>query len=124
MLYKFIASDYITWFDQVLAMTADSDLGGSNFDQLLADYFVRDFKTRYRIDASKNPRAYIRLLQECERLKKLMSANSQDIPINIECFMEEKDVSGVMNRDTMEGLAKELLKRIEIHLCQILVSAS
>lgn len=108
---------------KVLAMTADSDLGGSNFDQLLADYFVKDFKTRYRIDASKNPRAYIRLLQECERLKKLMSANSQDIPINIECFMEEKDVSGTMNRETMEGLAKELLKRIEIHLCQILVSA-
>lgn len=107
-----------------MATTADSHLGGSSFDQLLADYFVEDFHKRYRIDASRNPRAYLRLLQECERLKKLMSANSQDIPINIECFMEEKDVSGMMSRDVMERLADELFRRIEFQLRHVLVCAS
>lgn len=108
---------------KILATTADSHLGGSSFDQLLANYFVEDFHKRYRIDASRNPRAYLRLLQECERLKKLMSANSQDIPINIECFMEEKDVSGMMSRDVMEKLADELFRRIEFQLRRVLVCA-
>lgn len=107
-----------------MATTADSDVGGSSFDQLLAEYFVEDFKKRYRIDASRNPRAYLRLLQECERLKKLMSANSQDIPINIECFMDEKDVSGTMSREVMEKLADELFRRIEFQLRHVLVCAS
>ena len=45
-----------------------------------------------------NPRAIVRLYNEVEKLKKQMSANSTELPINIECFMEDKDVSGKMKR--------------------------
>jgi molecular chaperone DnaK (HSP70) len=50
------------------------------------------------LDVLSNPKARVRLTNESEKLKKLMSANSTDIPINIECFMEDKDVSGKMKR--------------------------
>lgn len=43
-------------------------------------------------------RAWTRLLDECSKLKKQMSANSTAIPINIECFMEDKDVTAKMQR--------------------------
>ena len=36
-----------------------------------------------------------------------------EMPLNIECFMDDKDVSGKMNRETMEELAVGLLLRIE-----------
>ena len=85
-------------FFQVLATSSDANLGGRDFDRLLAEYFADDFKNRYKVDARQNFRAYFRLLNECEKLKKLMSANSTKIPINIECFMEDKDVTGSMNR--------------------------
>lgn len=49
------------------------------------------------------PRALVRLYQECEKLKKLMSANSSDLPLNIECFMNDIDVSSKLNRSVTTG---------------------
>ena len=67
---------------------------------------------------------YLRLLQESERLKKLMSANSQEIPLSIECFMDDKDVVGKMGRKTLEQLAEPLLSRIEELMQNLLQSSS
>lgn len=108
---------------KVLAVEADRNLGGADFDCLLAEHFIEDFRSRFKIDVRSNPRAYVRLLQECEKLKKLMSANSQEIPLNIECFMEEKDVSGRMKRETMEALAEGLFKRVESLFRRVLESS-
>lgn len=83
---------------QVLAVTSDPNLGGRDFDLALTNHFAEDFKKRYKIDVKSNTRALIRLRDECEKLKKLMSANSTGIPLNIECLMEDKDVSGRFSR--------------------------
>lgn len=82
----------------MLATTFDPNLGGRDFDRIIADEFVEHFKKQYKVDASKNLKAYTKLLTEVEKLKKQMSANSTQLPINIECFMNDKDVSGRMNR--------------------------
>jgi len=108
----------------VLATAFDPDLGGTDFDRLLADHFTQEFLTRYRVDAKTNPRAYLRLMSDCERLKKLMSANSQEIPLNIECFMDDKDVSGKMCRETFEKMASPLLDRAESVMRYILQASS
>lgn len=76
----------------------DPFLGGKNFDEKLVEHFCAEFKTKYKLDAKSKIRALLRLYQECEKLKKLMSSNSTDLPLNIECFMNDKDVSGKMNR--------------------------
>lgn len=83
---------------QVLAATFDPFLGGRNFDEALVDYFSEEFRTKYKLNVKENPRALLRLYQECEKLKKLMSANASDLPLNIECFMNDLDVSSKMNR--------------------------
>lgn len=83
---------------QVLATAFDPYLGGRNFDEALVDYFCEEFKGKYKLNVRDNPRAVLRLYQECEKLKKLMSANSSDLPLNIECFMNDIDVSSRMNR--------------------------
>lgn len=83
---------------QVLATAFDPYLGGRNFDEALVDHFCEVFKTKYKLNVRDNPRALLRLHQECEKLKKLMSANSSDLPLNIECFMNDIDVSSKMNR--------------------------
>jgi hypothetical protein len=93
-------------------------------DALLRDHFAAAFLDKYGIDARKNVRAWLRLLDECERvrmsanadqqdqptkcaiklqLKKQMSANSQAIPLSIDCLMEEVDVSGSMQRLVVGG---------------------
>lgn len=98
---------------QMLASAADSQLGGRDMDFILAEHFCKEFQSRYNIDARTNPRAYIRLLAEVEKLKKQMSANSTTLPLNIECFMEEKDVHGTMKRADMESMCAHLFKRVE-----------
>uniref|UniRef100_A0A3B3SZN6 Heat shock protein family A (Hsp70) member 4 like n=1 Tax=Paramormyrops kingsleyae TaxID=1676925 RepID=A0A3B3SZN6_9TELE len=80
---------------KVLATAFDPYLGGRNFDDSLVDYFCEEFRTRYKLNVKENPRALLRLHQECEKLKKLMSANSSDLPLNIECFMNDIDVGRV-----------------------------
>jgi len=109
---------------KVLATQHDPDLGGIQFDRLLAEHFSTDIQKRYRVNARSNPRAYLRLLSECEKLKKKMSANTQEIPLNIECFMDDKDVTGRMNRATFEKMAESLLTRVETAMRSVLQSSS
>ena len=109
---------------KVLATQHDTDLGGIEFDRFLASHFADEFHKRYRVDARSNPRAYLRLLSSCEKLKKLMSANTQEIPLNIECFMDDKDVTGKMNRATFEEMAASLLNRVGTAMRAVLQSSS
>lgn len=66
-----------------------------------------------KLDVTTNPRAFIRLETECEKLKKQMSANTTDLPLNIECLMDEKDFSSKLNRAEFEELIAPQLKRIQ-----------
>ncbi|VVC98650.1 heat shock 70 kDa protein 4L isoform X3 [Leptidea sinapis] len=108
---------------RVLATSCDAFCGGRDIDTALAEYFCQDFISRYKLDPKKNQRAYLRLLQEVEKLKKQMSANNTRLPLNIECFMEERDVSGDMQRSQMEQLCAETFSRIEKTLRNILYNA-
>uniref|UniRef100_A0A8C5JW59 Heat shock protein 105 kDa n=1 Tax=Jaculus jaculus TaxID=51337 RepID=A0A8C5JW59_JACJA len=105
---------------KVLGTAFDPFLGGKNFDEKLVEHFCAEFKTKYKLDAKSKIRALLRLYQECEKLKKLMSSNSTDLPLNIECFMNDKDVSGKMNRSQFEELCAELLQKIEAPLYSLM----
>ncbi|MGH0156757.1 UNVERIFIED_CONTAM: hypothetical protein FKN15_054410 [Acipenser sinensis] len=107
---------------KVLASAFDPYLGGRNFDEVLVDYFCEEFK-KYKLNVKENVRAMIRLTQECEKLKKLMSANSSDLPLNIECFMNDTDVSGKMNRTHFEEMCSNYLARIEAPLRAVMEQA-
>ena len=76
----------------------DPMLGGRDFDRRLLLHFANEFKDKYKMDILSRGRQTIRLTNECEKLKKLMSANATSIPLNIECFMDDKDVSGRFKR--------------------------
>lgn len=108
----------------MLASASDANLGGRDIDRILAEHFCREFISKYKIDPSKNPRAYLRLLTEVEKLKKQMSANSTKLPLNIECFMEDKDVHSEMQRADMESLCSALLQRVEKTLVKCLKDSS
>lgn len=98
------------WPFQVLATAFDPYVGGRNLDEVLVDYFCEEFKAKYKLNVRDNPRAVLRLHQECEKLKKLMSANSSDLPLNIECFMNDIDVSSRMSRYQVNIFKKSSLK--------------
>ncbi|KAH8239457.1 hypothetical protein KR032_004433 [Drosophila birchii] len=97
---------------KMLASTWDQ-IGGRDIDLALADYFSKEFQERYKINSKTNARANLRLLTEIEKLKKQMSANSTKLPLNIECFLEDIDVSSSMQRSQMEELCAPVFQRVE-----------
>nr|XP_061792694.1 heat shock 70 kDa protein 4-like isoform X2 [Nerophis lumbriciformis] len=105
---------------KVLATACDPELGGKDFDEVLVKYFCEEFGKKYKLDVKSKPRALVRLYMECEKLKKLMSANSSDLPLNIECFMNEIDVTGKLNRGQFEEMSADLLSRVEPPLHSLL----
>ena len=52
-------------------------------------------------------------MTEAEKLKKLMSANQNKLPLNIECFMNDVDVKGSMDRTLFLELIAPSLAQIE-----------
>ncbi|VDK65564.1 unnamed protein product [Onchocerca ochengi] len=104
----------------VLGATYDLEVGGLAFDNVIRDYFSKLFYDTYKIDVTSNKRAWFRLLDECERIKKQMSSNSTAIPLNIECFMNDMDVTGKIQRSEFEELAQPLLDRVCILLTNLL----
>lgn len=108
---------------KVLSTACDAELGGKDFDEMLVRYFCEDFGKKYKIDVNTKPRALVRLYQECEKLKRLMSANSSDLPLNIECFMNDIDVSGKLNRGQFEVMCADILTRLEAPLQSLLEQA-
>ena len=97
----------------ILGSAWDETLGGSSFDKVIYEKMAADFLAKYKCDASTNKRAQVKLIEACEKVKKTMSANSIDIPLNLECWMNDKDVSGKINRAEFEELAAPLLARIK-----------
>ncbi|CAJ0941927.1 unnamed protein product, partial [Mesorhabditis belari] len=105
---------------QMLGTTYDHDVGGLWFDAMIREHFRKEFLEKYKVDAAKNPRAMLRLLDESEKVKKQMSANATPIPLNIECFLDDKDVSGRMQRQEFEALCGPLFDRIQKLLQRLL----
>jgi len=103
---------------KILCSSWDSSLGGRDFDNRLRDYFADAFLKKYRVDARMNKRAWIRLGNEVEKIKKQLGTNTTNLPLNIECFMDDKDVSHSINRAEFEKISADLIERVEAPLLQ------
>lgn len=99
-------------------------VGGRDIELILADHFNKEFQTKYKINARNNPRAFLRLLTEVEKLKKQMSANSTKLPLNIECLVDEIDVTSSLQRADMEQMCEHLFVRIQNTLKKCLIDSS
>ncbi|XP_031630545.1 heat shock 70 kDa protein 4 isoform X2 [Contarinia nasturtii] len=97
-----------------MVSSAWDQIGGRNIDAIMAEVFAEQFIKKYRVNAHQNPRAYLRLMSEVEKLKKQMSANSTKLPLNIDCFIDEIDVTSNMSRTEMEELCADIFKRVEL----------
>lgn len=97
---------------KVLGVGYDKHFGGRDFDRAITEHFADEFKEKYKIDIRTNPKAYSRVLAACEKLKKVLSANTT-APINIESVMNDVDVSSQLSREELEELVQPLLKRAE-----------
>mmetsp|Transcript_2519 Transcript_2519/g.7533 ORF Transcript_2519/g.7533 Transcript_2519/m.7533 type:complete len:864 (+) Transcript_2519:110-2701(+) len=107
---------------KIVSVAHDEALGGRDWDELLVQHFAAEFKEKYKIDVLSEARPTLRLRKDCEKLKKVLSANAE-APINIECLMNDIDVRGHMKRDEYEAMMKPLLDRLEA-VCKQAISGA
>jgi len=119
--FQLCAADFIKG-KLIVRATASYPVGGRDFDQAIFDHFAEEFKGKYKIDVKSNGRAAIRLEAECEKVKKLMSANATPVRLNIECLMDDKDVTGSIKREDFEAMAAAHLAKIEETAQQLLTN--
>jgi heat shock protein len=98
---------------KILGSAYDKHFGGRDFDYQIANHFADEFKGKYKIDVRENPKAFYRVLAASEKLKKVLSANTQ-APFNIESLMNDVDVSSSLTREELEEYVQPLLARVHV----------
>jgi molecular chaperone DnaK len=95
---------------EVRASTGDNQLGGDDFDQLLADFLLRQVRERFGRDLSKDRRALARLGDAAERAKIDLSSRPYTRVI-------EEGLGGELNLD-LEIERSAFEEMIEAHLAR------
>jgi len=88
---------------EVKATAGDTHLGGEDFDQAMVQYFVEEFKRKYRKDMSRDAKALRRLRTACERAKRILSSSTQ-ATVEIDSLFEGVDFNSTITRARFEDL--------------------
>ena len=111
---------------EVISTNGDSHLGGDDFDQVIIDWLVNEFKNDEGIDLSKDSMAVQRLKEAAEKAKIELSSNSST-EINLPYISAEggvpKHLVKTLTRAKFEQLSAELISRLHT-LCQTALSKS
>lgn len=94
---------------EVKSTAGDTHLGGEDFDNRMVNFFVQEFKRKYKKDMSTNKRAVRRLRTACERAKRTLSSSTQ-ASIEIDSLFEGIDFYTSVTRARFEELCSDLFR--------------
>jgi heat shock protein 1/8 len=88
---------------EVKATAGDTHLGGEDFDNILVDWCVEEFKKKTKLDVKGNQRALRRLRTSAEKAKRTLSTSTQ-ATIEVDSLAEGVDFSIPVTRAKFEQL--------------------
>eukprot|EP00634_Sargassococcus_sp_CCMP2135_P003277 CAMPEP_0198649966 /NCGR_PEP_ID=MMETSP1467-20131203/4643_1 /TAXON_ID=1462469 /ORGANISM="unid. sp., Strain CCMP2135" /LENGTH=662 /DNA_ID=CAMNT_0044385789 /DNA_START=56 /DNA_END=2044 /DNA_ORIENTATION=+ len=95
---------------EVKATAGDTHLGGEDFDNRMVDYFLQEFKRKFKKDLKSNQRALRRLRTACERAKRTLSSSTQ-AHIEIDSLFEGIDFNSTITRARFEDLNMDYFRK-------------
>jgi molecular chaperone DnaK len=108
---------------EVLSTNGDTFLGGEDFDQVLMDYLVDEFKKENGVDLKKDMLALQRLKEAAEKAKIELSS-TQSTSVNLPYITADasgpKHMNVTISRAKFEAMVETLIKR-SIEPCKIAV---
>jgi heat shock protein 1/8 len=107
---------------EVKATAGDTHLGGADFDTLLVEHCISEFKRKTKLDLSSNHRALRRLRTACEKAKHTLSSATQ-ANIEVDSLHEGQDFSTTITRAKFEALCESVFKRCMDPVEQVLRDA-
>jgi len=91
---------------EVMATAGDTHLGGEDFDNILVEFCVNDFKRKNKLDLKTNARAMRRLRTQCETAKRTLSAAVR-ATIEVDSLMDGIDYNTTITRARFEQLCSQ-----------------
>ncbi|KAL1644222.1 Hsp70 protein that interacts with Zuo1p [Diplodia intermedia] len=90
----------------VLATLHDYEVAGTQLDQVLMDYFAKEFIKKHKTDPRENDRSLAKLKLESEAVKKSLSIG-QSANFSVESLADGVDFTATINRTRFELLANK-----------------
>ena len=102
---------------EVLSTAGDTNLGGDDFDKVLVNWLINDFKTVENIDLTEDIQALQRLTEAAEKAKMELST-IEKTTIHLPFITAGKDgpkhIETELTRDKFEDLCEELIQKCKI----------
>lgn len=96
---------------EVKATAGDTHLGGEDFDNILVNHFIQEFKRKNRgLDITENKRSLRRLRTSCEKAKRTLSSGNT-ASIEIDSLYDGIDFFSSITRAKFESLCMHLFKK-------------
>jgi len=99
---------------EVLATNGDTHLGGDDFDKIITDWIIDEFKKDQAIDLRNDPMALQRVRDEAEKAKKELSTTS-DYDINLPYITVDssgpKNLAMTLTRNKFEELISDTVEK-------------
>jgi molecular chaperone DnaK len=102
---------------EVLATAGDTNLGGDDFDKVLVNWLIDDFKKQEEIDLSQDIQALQRLTEAAEKAKMELSTVEKTtihLPFITADKTGPKHIEKELTRDVFENLCQNLINRCRI----------
>ncbi len=108
---------------EVKATAGDTHLGGEDFDNLLVQHFIKEFKQKFKCDISDNNRSLRRLRTACEKAKRTLSSSSI-AQIEVDSLYEGHDFFTSISRAKFEALCMSLFNKCIEPVSKVLQDSS
>nr|QYB19200.1 Hsp70-type chaperone [Climaconeis cf. scalaris]QYB19376.1 Hsp70-type chaperone [Climaconeis cf. scalaris] len=102
---------------EVLSTAGDTNLGGDDFDQILVNWLMNDFKEKEGIDLSTDMQALQRLTEAAEKTKVELSSSeiaTVHLPFITADSKGPKHIEKEITREVFENLCQDLINRCRI----------
>ncbi len=95
---------------EVKSTCGDMHLGGEDFDNVLVEHCINEFKEQTGHDISKNQKAIRRLKSECEKMKKNLSTQDE-VTLDLDALAEGEDFQITIARPEFQDMCKSLFDK-------------
>lgn len=106
----------------------DENLGGRDFDAVIAEWIAQKFEEKFKGKLSakpmEKPKVRIKLLTAAEKAKKTLSPHGvKESRISLECLMDDFDFATALKAEEYEMMCKPLLDRLAAPIEKALAEA-
>nr|XP_027202193.1 heat shock protein homolog pss1-like [Dermatophagoides pteronyssinus] len=105
-------ADFTTTGTTVILSIQSNELGCRELDRLLVEHYLQEFNKKFNCDASICKKAIFKLSVALEKVRKVLSANT-NTTLNLECFFNDNDFKTTITREEFEQISESYREKLQ-----------